>query len=169
MKIAAVFFSLKKYALHLFFLPLLAACASPPDYPIEPAIEFVGLTKDTLQRGSFFNDTTFVTFSFTDGDGDIGDQDSLQLFVKDSRDTFTNSFRIPFVPELGASNGLKGEITVRIFSSCCIFPPELFLDGCSDVYNQMPYDKLTFDIFIKDRAGNQSNIITTTPVFIRCF
>lgn len=169
MKSPSLIDQLKKYASVCLFLALLGACASPPDYPIVPAIEYVQLSKDTMIRGSFFNDTTFVTFSFTDGDGDVGDQDSLQLFVVDSRNDFINDFRIPFVPELGASNGIKGEISVRLFTSCCIFPPDLFLDGCNDVYSEMPYDELTYDIYIKDRAGNQSNIITTDPVFIRCF
>ncbi len=160
---------LKKYAPFLFFAAFIATCATPPDYPVEPTIEFIGVTKDTMARGSFFNDTTFIQFSFTDGDGDIGDGDSLQLFLKDSRNGFVNDFRIPFVPELGASNGIKGEISVRVFTSCCIFPPELFLDGCNDEFAQMPYDQFSYDVFIKDRAGHESNIIQTTPIFIRCF
>ncbi|HHM21422.1 MAG TPA: hypothetical protein ENJ20_05300 [Bacteroidetes bacterium] len=164
-----VFGFFKKYMPVLLFIGCWAACSTPPDYPIEPVLEFVDVSKDTIRRGSFFNDTTFVTFSFTDGDGDIGDRDSLQLFVTDSRNGFVNDFRIPFVLEPGASNGIKGEITVRLFSSCCIFPSDLFLDGCTDIYDPMPYDKVVYDIYIKDRAGHQSNVISTTPIFIRCF
>ncbi len=160
---------LKKYAPLLFLAAFAAACATPPDYPVEPEIEFLWVSKDTMVRGNFFNDTTFIRFSFTDGDGDIGDNDSLQLFLIDSRDSFVNDFRVPFVPELGASNGIKGEITVRVFTSCCIFPPGEFLEGCEDEYDQMPYDELTYDIYIRDRAGNESNIVQTTPIFIRCF
>jgi hypothetical protein len=159
---------LKKNSLFVLFAVLVAACASPPEYPDTPAIEFLSMSKDTLQRGSFFNDTTFVKFSFTDGDGDIGDEDSLQLVVTDSRNNFENEFRIPFVPEFGDS-GLKGEITVRLFTSCCIFPDSLYLEGCTDVLASMPYDEVTFDIYIKDRKGHESNTITTTPVYIRCF
>ena len=167
---------IEKFALFLFYTFIMASCASPPDYPIEPAIELISISKDTLARNYtdpsdpvIFRDTTFVTFSFTDGDGDIGDQDSILLFAIDSREGQENLRKIPFVPELGASNGIKGEITFRLFSTCCIFPPDLFLDGCNDEYNDMPYDELTYDIYIKDRAGNQSNVITTPPIFIRCF
>ena len=169
MKISILLSYLKKHAPVIAGLTLLAACATPPDYPTEPIIEYEQLSKDTLRRGSFFNDTTFVTFSFTDGDGDIGSEDSLQLFVTDSRNGFINDFRVPFVPELGASNGIKGKITVQLFTSCCIFPPDLFLDGCNDTYTQMPYDEVIYSIYITDRAGNQSNVIQTDPVYIRCF
>ncbi len=177
MKTLISVFHLKKYFPLLFSMALLAACATPPDYPVEPEIEFISVSKDTMNRNfidpsdpSPFKDTIFITFSFTDGDGDIGDQEgNLQLFIRDSRDGFLDDFGIPFIPELGASNGLKGEMTVRIFSSCCIFPPEIFLLGCEDEWNQMPYDMLTYDIYIKDRAGNQSNTITTTPIYIKCF
>ncbi len=168
MNFPTVFNFLKSQAPLIMIAVFFAACATPPEYPDVPAIEFLELSKDTLRRGSFFDDTTFVKFSFTDGDGDIGDRDSLQLVVIDSRNDFTNEFRIPFVPKFGDS-GLKGEITVRLFTSCCIFPDSLFLEGCTDVFSQMPYDELTYDIYIKDRAGNFSNTITTSPIYIRCF
>ena len=169
MKISITFSTIFKYGPLALLIGIMAACSTPPDYPIEPEIKFVDVTKDTMDRGSFFNDSTSVIFSFTDGDGDIGDRDSLQLFVTDSRDGFVNDFRIPFVLEPGASNGLKGEITVRLFTSCCQFPPDEFLDGCTDTFSEMPYDEVSYDIYITDRAGNKSNVITTSPVFIRCF
>jgi hypothetical protein len=149
-------------------LALLAACTSPPDYPIEPRIEFLSLSKDTLKRGNFFQDTAFITISFTDGDGDIGDKDSLNLFLKDLRDGFVSKNRIPFVPELGASNGLKGEITVRIFSTCCVFDPGLGLDPCMDAHPSLPVDELVYEIYIVDRAGHESNTVQTAPIFIPC-
>jgi len=149
-------------------LALLAACASPPDYPIEPHIEFLSLSKDTLRRGAFFQDTAFITISFTDGDGDIGDADSLNLFLKDLRTESVTKNRIPFVPELGASNGLKGEITVRIFSTCCVFDPDLGLDPCVDVHPSLPVDELIYEMYIVDRAGHQSNKVQTSTIYIPC-
>ena len=163
---------LKKYTYYLFFSLLVVACASPPEYPDTPAIEFLELTKDTLPRafrGDIFTDSTFISLSFTDGDGDIGARDSsLNLVVIDSRNGFENDFRIPFVPEFGDS-GLKGEISVRILTSCCIFPDSLYLIGCESEWPDMPYDVVTYDVYIKDRAGNFSNTITTSPLYIRCF
>lgn len=151
-------------------LVLLSACATPPDYPIEPIIEYIGLTKDTLRRGAMQEDTTFVTFSFTDGDGDIGNDDTLDLFVKDTRSGVTdNQFIIPLVPRLGASNGIKGEITFRLFTTCCIFPPELGLSPCEDETPSMRYDQVVYEFYIRDRAGHESNRVQTGPVFIECF
>ena len=146
------------------------SCASPPDYPIEPFIEYVGMTKDTLKRGAMQEDTTFVTFSFTDGDGDIGNKDTLDLFVTDTRTgVLENQFRVPVVPELGAANGIKGEITFRLFTTCCIFPPQLGLDPCNGEDPSFKYDQVVYEIYLRDRAGHKSNTILTDPVFIRCF
>jgi hypothetical protein len=171
---------LKSFRLLFIFLPagmvtLWNSCASPPDYPIEPLIEYVGMTKDTLRRppipGSGGKiDTIFVTFSFTDGDGDIGNKDSLDLFLTDTRTgVIENQYRIPLVPDLGASNGIKGEITFRLFSTCCIFPPELGLDPCFGEAPSFRYDKVIYDIYLIDRAGHKSNVIQTEPIYVRCF
>ncbi|GIV31058.1 MAG: hypothetical protein KatS3mg029_0409 [Saprospiraceae bacterium] len=151
-------------------IPLfLAACATPPDYPVEPHIEFLSVSKDTLKRG-IFTDTTFVRISFTDGDGDIGHDDTLDLFLIDTRDgSLTNKFTIPEVPKLGANNGIKGEITIQVPSSCCLFDPDLLLDPCNDEHPSLPYDRIVYEIFLIDRAGHRSNVVQTTPIYIQCF
>jgi len=161
---------------HLFLLSplvglaLLQSCATPPEYPVEPIIEYMGISKDTLRRGAMQEDTTFVTFSFTDGDGDIGNKDSIDLFVTDSRTGVTESqYRVPAVPRLGASNGIKGQITFRLFTTCCIFPPDLGLDPCFGEAASFRYDKVVYEIYLRDRAGNESNRIKTEPIYIRCF
>lgn len=158
-----------RISLPVVVIAFMAACASPPDYPIEPHIEFFSLSKDTLKRG-IFNDTTFITLSFTDGDGDIGSPDTLDLFVYDTRTgLLANQYTIPEVPELGANNGIKGEITVQVPSSCCLFDPDLLLDPCKDEHPSLLYDPIVYEIFIFDKAGHKSNVIQTPPVYIRCF
>jgi hypothetical protein len=157
-----------KYSPLAFFI-VLVACATPPDYPVEPYLEFIGVSKDTLKRGAMFEDSTFVTFSFTDGDGDIGHPDTLDLFVKDTRlGIIDNQYIIPEVPKLGNGNGIKGEITIRLFTTCCIFPTNLGLDPCKDETPSFPYDKVVYEIFLVDQAGHKSNTIQTTPIYIRC-
>lgn len=151
-------------------LALFQACASPPNYPIEPYIEYLGISKDTMNRGAMQQDTAFITFSFTDGDGDIGNKDTIDLFVTDTRTGVTESqFRVPEVPELGASNGIKGEITFRLFTTCCIFPPELGLDPCYGESPAFRYDTVIYEFYLRDRAGHESNRVQTDPVYIRCF
>ena len=150
-----------------FVLVAAISCVTPPEYPVEPAIEFLSLSKDTMLRGSSV-DSAFVTFGFTDGDGDIGSKDSLDLFLTDKRDGTVLRNRIPFVPELGASNGIKGEIRLKINSTCCIFP-DPFLNGCTDVLPSYPYDQVRYSLYIKDRKGNQSNVLELVPIYVRCF
>jgi hypothetical protein len=57
-----------------FILALLSlwGCVDSPNFPIEPRIEFKGMTKDTLEQGTFQQDSLVVVFKFEDGDGDIG-------------------------------------------------------------------------------------------------
>jgi hypothetical protein len=169
MKISTIFrFSMLLAPLAAF--SMLYSCATPPNYPIEPYIEYLGMSKDTLRRGAMQEDTTFVTFSFTDGDGDIGNKDTIDLFVTDLRTGVTESqFRVPEVPELGASNGIKGEITFRLFTTCCIFPPDLGLDPCNGTSPQFRYDKVVYEFYLRDRAGHESNRVQTDTVYIRCF
>ncbi|HFA47715.1 MAG TPA: hypothetical protein ENJ95_01710 [Bacteroidetes bacterium] len=159
---------IKKYAPILFLAAFFATCTTPPDYPIEPVLEFTGVTKDTLRRGNTFNDTTFIEFTFTDGDGDIGDQDSVVLFITDSRDGFVNDLKVPVVSNLGASNGIKGKIRARMFTSCCLNPNPLVVP-CVDTDPNFLYDRVIYTITLKDRAGHLSNEIQTTPIVIKCF
>ncbi|MCB0704291.1 MAG: hypothetical protein KDC34_03240 [Saprospiraceae bacterium] len=168
---------MKKQNILLLVLPvlILSSCIQPPDYPIEPVIEFVSLSKTTMVSGKSDEDETLLTISFTDGDGDLGNfqnngQIMLDMFLIDSRTgDFDEKFSIPFVPELGASNGISGEIYARIFTTCCIYPAYVTdaATGC-DPSQQYPIDTLTYEIYIVDRAGNESNHIFADPIYILC-
>jgi hypothetical protein len=162
------YFQIVGGAVALAFVAFVFGCVTPPEYPIIPAIEYVSMSKDTLPRG-IDSDSTLVILSFTDGDGDIGQKDTVSdVFIKDNRDGNITKGRIPFVPELGASNGIKGEIFVVIDNSCCIYPNPLY-NGCTEVFPGYPYDQVVYSIFIVDRKGNQSNTVDLPPIYIRCF
>jgi hypothetical protein len=49
-------------------LTFIASCVSEPEYPDEPAITYRSISKSTVQEG----DSLLLTFSFTDGDGNLG-------------------------------------------------------------------------------------------------
>ena len=49
---------------------LLYACRKPEEYPVIPAIEYKSLYLSKDDQG--YDQSVFVTISFTDGDGDIG-------------------------------------------------------------------------------------------------
>ena len=144
-------------------------CLESPNFPDEPYIEFVSLSKDTLQQGIFQEDSLFVTFHFEDGDGDLGRTDQEPenniFFIDERTGTLDNTFAIPTIPEDGAGNGVEGEVKILLFSTCCIY-----LDGSDPCVpnNQFPLDTVQYRIYIKDRAGHKSNEILTSPIILRC-
>lgn len=154
-----------------FIILTIAACVRPPDYPIEPQIKFTSLSKNTMRQGQLgTEDSLFVTFSFTDGDGDLGTADSnkdtskiLNIFLTDKRDNKpAERFRIPYIPEQGAGNGISGDIRLLLFTTCCnVLPP-------CEASTTKPIDTLVYEIYIKDRAGHESNRIQTAPIYLQC-
>jgi hypothetical protein len=144
------------------------SCTEPPDYPNEPTIEFLSLSRNTMEQSQFNDDSLTITFGFTDGDGNLGSDPSepfVDVFLTDDRDGFlANQYRIPFIPEQGVGNGISGEISIVAFSTCCItevFPP------CF-VTPSIPTDTLTYSIQIMDRDSNFSNVIKTSPIILGC-
>jgi hypothetical protein len=147
----------------------LISCDRGDSPAVAPSIEFLGLSKDTILQGRQEDDSLYISISFEDDDGDIGnDSNEPTLFLKDSRDGSLSPFSVPLVPQQGSSNGVSGEITILVtslFNICCFF--ESGLDPCS-VSPDQKFDEMTFLIQLVDRAGNQSNEVETSPIVIRC-
>ncbi|MDO8367358.1 MAG: hypothetical protein Q7T20_11205 [Saprospiraceae bacterium] len=148
-------------------------CVQPPDYANEPVIKYIGLSKDTIKQGTGNQDSIFVTFSFTDGDGDLGyplPDATPSVFYRDSRDSFPKDpIQLPYVEPQGAGNGISGEITVKLRTVCCIFiTPEGIPLACEDVQSFIKFDTFSYFIKIRDRAGNESNEIRTETITLRC-
>ena len=157
---------------------LWVSCTKPPDYPVEPVIEFMSVNKTVINTA--VPDTLVFLISFTDGDGDLGFEDnSTTIFLYDQR--FPDSVGIavglatPVVPEQGANNGISGEITFIVrtgntltspFPDALCSPPtdEDCPNGFPCNYNQT----LIYSIELEDRAGNRSNRIETTPITFQC-
>lgn len=145
-----------------------ATCISPPDYPIEPQIAFSSMTKTVMRQGYGSEDSVYITLSFTDGDGDLGSagssKDSLNVYITDKRNNkpVEQTYRIPYVPEAGAKNGISGEIKFLMYTTCC-----LSLEPCR-LPPPRAMDTLVYEIYIKDRAGHKSNAVKTNPIFLQC-
>lgn len=122
-----------------------------------------------MDQGLFQEDSLFVIFSFEDGDGDIGRTSQAQannvFFIDRRTGTLDNSYGIPAIPEEGAANGVKGEVEILLYTTCCIFPDGA--DPCT-ANPAYPVDTIAYDIYITDRAGHRSNTITTPPIMLRC-
>ncbi|MEX0811287.1 MAG: hypothetical protein WD048_03655 [Chitinophagales bacterium] len=154
-----------------------SACVSPPSYPLEPEIDFLSFSKDTINQ----LDTFSIRISFTDGDGDLGFQEfnaeecdpcdsscfehpTVSLLLIDGRTNCLGSFNLPFVPEKGNSRSISGEIYFVPSSVCCLPPSGLACAPDPDY----PLDSITYFVQLIDRAGNLSNKLELPPVYVRC-
>jgi len=144
---------------------LLFSCSEAPDLTDEPQIEFVSMSRNILPQGTSGDEFSQITLRFSDGDGDLGDEDKLNLFFVDMRDSFETEFGIPFIPEEGAGNGITGEISVRLPTSCCIFPNEQ--PPCTPS-TEFPTDTVVYEVYLIDRAENASNRISLPPITLLC-
>ncbi len=145
-------------------------CVRPPDYPIEPLIEFISLSKNTLKQTPLGQDSILITIGFTDGDGDLGfKNDEPSIFITDGRDSFVKPpYRIPYIDQQGAGNGISGEISILLPTTCCIYTDPLtgFRLSCENV--PVKFDSVFYYIRIRDRAGHFSNQITTPKIQLIC-
>ncbi len=167
---------MKKMTLHaafwstaLLLTGLFQFCVQPPDYPDEPVIEFMSLSKNVMKQTPLGPDSILISFNFTDGNGDLGSVNGEpNIFIKDGRDGFDKPpYQIPFIPPQGAGNGISGMISIVVPTTCCIYiDPNGFPLACDDV--PIPFDTLTYLISIKDQAGHESNQIETPPIGLIC-
>lgn len=149
-------------------------CVKPPDYPVEPVIEFKSVSTSTMRQSALASndpDSVVVSFTYTDGDGDLGypdDDPTTSVFFRDQRDQFPSERKLPFVDPQGAGNGISGEISVVLPSTCCIHvdPVEGTKTACELV--PVTTDTLVYVITIRDRAGHTSNEIRTSPILLIC-
>ena len=159
-----------KFYYYLYLICLIVtvnACIKPPEYPIEPAIEWVGMSKDSIRQASIVStDSVRLTFSYTDGDGDLGDDDSLNVFFIDNRTGgIGQQYKIPFLMQHAGAKGISGEVSITLRQTCCIYDNGQL--PCTPGIQQK-YDTLVYTINIKDRAGHTSNAINTPPIRIIC-
>lgn len=142
------------------FVLVVSGCRKVTEYPPEPEIEF----KDFLQFGS---DSAQLIISFTDGDGDIGLRDAdtaapydynLFLTYYEMQDGAWIQpvlaapfwYRIPILRKSDSEKALQGDITVDL----------------SPFYAAPGADSVRYDIQLRDRALNTSNIISTPVILV---
>lgn len=158
---------MKKLIILLFLVATLGwSCIDGPDYPLEPVIEMLGITNDTMVQDQFNTDSTVIVIGFTDGDGNIGSDDHVNVFVKDLRDNFiSDQYRIPTLPNEGAKKGISGELFITLYTTCCTYP-----NGAPpcEPSSEFPTNTLVYEIYILDEAGNMSNAVQTPPIILKC-
>jgi hypothetical protein len=106
-------------------------------------------------------DTTYIEFSLTDGDGDIGNDTVSVIHLQDSR-FISSGYSKALFPAIDATiedpkKGLQGT---------CIFYPLPQPVPRSDSAHTLA-DTLWYELYITDRANHESNHITTHSLIIR--
>ena len=149
----------------------ISSCIQFQNYPIEPHIKFVSFNKITNSTG--IDNQGTLTFSFTDGDGDLGLDDSqtappfdtssqyyynifIKYFEKQNGQynevvlTPSNNGRFPNITPSGEKKGIQGNLAV-------------------DLYINNPFsafDTIRYEVYIVDRALNHSDTITTPDIIV---
>ena len=129
-----------------------------------PFIDSVYFGPDSV-RAAVIEDTAILIFNFTDGDADLGNDPNganYDVFLKDTKDTARHlEFFFPNIPnELRDPDyGMKG--------TCQILLPSAFLPPRPDSLHMTTGDTVTFEYYIKDQAGHESNHLTTGRLLIR--
>jgi len=157
------------YSFCALTLILITACSTPPDYPLEPTIEFVSMSKMSMAQANIRsdNDSLLLTLSFTDGDGDIGSEqgDSSVVNYIDLRQNIEQvPLRIPFVGLQGVGQGISGEIIAILPTTTCLFEDGRFPGTVAPGET----DEVVYEMWIVDRAGNESNRIELPTITLRC-
>ncbi len=117
-----------------------------------PEIELVSINSTSINQ---FDDLLF-TIKYTDGDGDLGESDAdvKSIFVKDNRDaTIIHEFHLQPLAPSNEDITLQGKLKINLETV-------ILLNQSNTIENA------TFSIYIKDRAGNKSNTVTTSNVRI---
>lgn len=152
---------MKKFISYFFqsiFILGIYACQSEVEYPPEPNISFLDFT-------SFDGDSAHFTFSFTDGDGDLGLSETdtsgdfrfnvFFTYSELSNNEWTvfdlgegTNYRIPQLHAGPDEKALSGETTITLNP---YYNPGLIFPALSDTFK--------WSVYITDRNLNKSNTI----------
>lgn len=157
---------MKVYIFSLVLILIYAGCAKPPDLDEVPSLEYIGLSKYTMKQGSVNQDSVIITLKVKDGDGDIGfipnGTPIEDLFIIDKRtDNLADTYIIPSIPPQGANNGVIITMDVVFRTLCC-------RENSCDPDPEQPDELLPLEIYVQDRAGNQSNRVEINDLTLIC-
>jgi hypothetical protein len=154
-----------KRSIALFFALLFAfvACKKKSNVSNTPSISLASMTPDSIKQGSG-EDTVYIKFNLTDGDADLGNRDptstEYDIYIKDARN---DTFQGYFFPEIASAiedpaKGLTGTCVFKMLGA--------LIYSRQDSIHILHGDTTHFQLYIKDRAGHNSDTITTKDLRI---
>jgi len=131
----------------------LAMSGCHKDDPIDstvPTIELESVSSTNVLEG----DPLTFKIKYTDGDGDLGENnpDAHNLFLTDNRVNVTYEYRIQELAPSGSSIIIRGHLNVELKSTA--------------ITDTTSSQSVTYSIHVVDRAGNQSNTVTSPAITI---
>lgn len=129
----------------------MAGCAKDEPISVVPEIAFVSATPQTITA---YEDSLMVTISYRDGDGDLGENntDDHNLFMEDSRNGVIYGFRVRQLAPNDANITIEGNLNIAV--------PNVPIIGSGNT------ESFTYTIHAVDRAGNESNRVTTSVITV---
>ncbi len=129
----------------------MAGCVKDEPISVVPEIAFVSATPQTITA---YEDSLMVTISYRDGDGDLGENntDDHNLFMEDSRNGVVYGFRVRQLAPDDANITIQGNLNIAV--------PNVPIIGNGNM------ESFTYTIHVVDRAGNESNRVTTSVITV---
>lgn len=166
----------------LLLLLVAVSCQKPVEYPIEPEIAFEGFTY-LFNADSTFSGEGTISFFYTDGDGDLGLDDSDTLPPFGMNDAHYYNMIVDYMkcvngefvkmPLLSWNQQTQNYDTVSFnarFHRLRDTEEPKAISGTMEytlpVQNPLSSnDTIKFEIRILDRALHESNVIQTEPIY----
>lgn len=136
-------------------MAIFSAC-NKSKFTTVPQIKYKSLTNNSFSSGSVpVSIAPVITINVTDAEGDLGfidGKDTSYVFMKNLRTNKTDSL---ILPDLSKAAGRNFDIDVQVNTYKILSVP-----------NPAKKDTLYYDIYVKDFAGNKSNIVRTgDPIY----
>ena len=173
----------KRYLIGLLLLALaVCSCQKPVVYPIEPKITYQGFTY-LINSDSTFSGEGVISFSYTDGDGDLGLDDSDTLPPFGFHDAHYYNMLVDYLKcvngEFVKTPLVSWNVQTQTYDTLTFnarfkrlrdSEDPKAISGTMDyqltVQNPFsPNDTVKFEIRIFDRALHESNVIQTEAIY----
>ncbi|MFT6210382.1 MAG: hypothetical protein ACJAYA_000915 [Bacteroidia bacterium] len=129
----------------------LSACTKLTEISEVPEIAFQSVVPNVVTE---YQDSLYFTVSYRDGNGDLGENntDNNNLFIEDSRNQVTYGFRIQQLAPNNADIAIQGNLNVTL-------PNTAIINGGAS-------ESVSYSIWVVDRAGNESNRVSSSTVTV---
>jgi hypothetical protein len=128
-----------------------SSCNTGGEISEVPEISFESVAPNVVTE---YQDSLVFTISYRDGDGDLGENntDNDNVFVQDSRNQVTYGFRVQQLAPDNANIAIQGNMNVTL-------PNTAIVNGGQS-------ESVSYTIWVVDRAGNESNKVTSSTVTV---